>query len=56
MSEREKRIAEKVKEIKEKQQKLEQSQKFMQQIRPLIIGGGLLLGGLLIFEICRKNF
>lgn len=56
ISEKEKRIAEKVKEIKEKQQKHEQYQKLMQQVRPVLIGGGLLIGGLLIFEICKKNF
>lgn len=56
MSEKEKRIAEKVKEIKDKQQKHEQYQKLMQQVRPILIGGGLLIGGFLIFEVCKKNF
>lgn len=56
LSEKDKRIAEKVKEIKDKQQKQEQYQKLMQQVKPILIGGGLLIGGILIFEVCKKNF
>lgn len=56
LSAKDQRIAEKIKEIKQKQKSQESSQKLMEQFKPLFIGGGLLIGGFLIFEICKKNF
>ncbi len=56
LSARDQRIAEKIKEIKKKQIEHEQSKELMSQLKPFLIGGGLLIGGLLIFEICKKNF
>ena len=55
LSEKEKRIAEQVKLMKQKQISHEHKQKFMKQIKPFLIGGGVLLGGFLIFELCKKN-
>ena len=55
LSEKEKRIAEQVKLMKQKQISHEHKQQFMKQIKPLLIGGGVLLGGFLIFELCKKN-
>lgn len=55
LSDKEKRIAEKVKEMKKKQQNHEENKQLMKQVKPFIIGGGIILGGLLIFEICKKS-
>jgi hypothetical protein len=56
LSEKEKRIAEQVKQMKQKQIEHEKHKQFVNQIKPFLIGGGLLLGGFLVFEICKKNF
>jgi hypothetical protein len=56
LSARDQRIAEKIKEIKKKQIEHEKNKELMSQLRPFLIGGGLLIGGFLVFEICKKNF
>jgi hypothetical protein len=56
LSDKEKRIDEKVKLIKQKMIVHEQRQKLMRQLKPFLIGGSILFGSFLLFQLYRKIF
>jgi hypothetical protein len=55
-SDKEKRIENLVNSIKQKQQKHEKRQKLFRDLRPLIIGGSIFIGGIFIHQIFKSIF
>lgn len=55
LSEREKKVSDLVNSIKQKQKQHEKKKQFYSDLKPYIIGGGLLLGGAILFQF-YKNF
>ena len=56
ISEKEKRISEMVSSMKQKQVKHEQKKKFYDDLKPLLIGGGIFLGGIIIHQLYKSFF
>lgn len=56
LSDKEKRIAEQVNKMKQNLIKHEQHKKLMTQLKPLLIGGSILLGGFILFQLYKKIF
>ena len=54
VSDREKRVSDLVNSIKQKQRQHEQKKKFYSDFKPLIIGGGLFLGGVILHQIYKS--
>lgn len=53
VSEREKRVSELVNSIKQKQKQHEQKKKFYDDFRPILMGGGLFLGGVILHQLYK---
>lgn len=56
LSEREQNIAKKVSNMRQKQIKCEQHKQFLDNLRPILVGGGVLLTGLIIHQIYKRFF
>jgi hypothetical protein len=56
ISEKEKRISEMVSSMKQKQVKHEQKKKFYDDLKPLLIGGGIFLGGIIVHQLYKSFF
>jgi hypothetical protein len=55
-SDKNKRIADLVNSIKEKQKKHEESHRFLDDLKPILVGGSIFIGGIILHQLYRNFF